>query len=183
MTSASLFLIVFFEDAIQVLFQDSLFLDSYLSMVILIFGIIFAGTIDSVDISYSSIGRPDILFKLGFLVAPINIFLNFTLIPLYSIEGAALATMLTLFLVRLPHFYLFPKIIGVQLYSISFRIMFISYALTILAYQGFQILNNPLFEIILIFLTFYSILLSLEYVKISELTDLKRRFYTKSNHE
>lgn len=76
------------------------YLDAAKSLLILAIGKIFYATVGFSGIALSMIGRAGIATGGNLLVTALNVALNYMLIPLYGIEGAALATAISAFVVN-----------------------------------------------------------------------------------
>ncbi len=90
----SLGMTIFGKDLILLLFKTS-FISAVLPLQILLIGAVIRGVIISIGSIWLSAGRPDMGYKLPLITVVPNILLNYTLIPAYGIEGAAIATILS----------------------------------------------------------------------------------------
>jgi len=87
----------------------------------LLFGYYFRIISGSIGEIFQNTGHERLQSKLVFLFAVLNIFLNFILIPKYGINGAAIATMLTLILGRIISlFYFYQNFKFIPLLTFNF---------------------------------------------------------------
>lgn len=81
---------------------------------ILIIGTIIYSSVKSVNTVFAGIGRVDLFAKIPLISAVTNISLNFLLISLYGINGAATATAISLVVYVIVMIYLMKKIVGIN---------------------------------------------------------------------
>jgi stage V sporulation protein B len=89
------------------------FIESASPFYIIITGIFVFGITKSVNSLFASIGRVDLFAKMPTLSATVNFILNLLLIPLYGINGAAFATLVSLLIYAVFMIYYMKKIIGI----------------------------------------------------------------------
>ena len=94
------------------IYGDS-FIESVSPFYILIMGTFIFGITKSVNSLFASIGRVDLFAKIPTLSATANFILNLLLIPLYGINGAAFATLLSLLIYVVIMIYYMKNIIGI----------------------------------------------------------------------
>ncbi|MEW5760948.1 MAG: flippase [Candidatus Thermoplasmatota archaeon] len=110
---------------------------------LLIIGMIFYGTAISISTVYEGSGRPDITMKIAFLVCIISIFLDLLLIPIFGINGAAIATSSTVLVQAILIFALLNRVLSIRInYLIVWKII-ISAIFSVIA---FIVLRNFIFD-------------------------------------
>jgi stage V sporulation protein B len=77
------------------LFYSSAYLPAFLSLSILIFGLGFFTILSIMTTIITASGRPRVSMLIALVLVPLSIVFNMYLIPLYQLEGAALATTVT----------------------------------------------------------------------------------------
>lgn len=97
---SSFALVLFGQFIIETLFSKE-FLLAYSPLLILLVGYSINAPISSINGTLQSIGKVTLLFRISLLCAIINFSLNFLLIPEYGVNGAAIATSISLTLVAL----------------------------------------------------------------------------------
>jgi len=90
------------------------FLPAVMPTKILTACVIFYGAAGSIGGSFASFGRPKVALKLSALSAATNVVLNMILIPALGLEGAALATGLSLFVVALLYVPVLRRVMDVH---------------------------------------------------------------------
>jgi len=100
----SLILIFFGQFLIEIIFSID-FLPAYTPLLILLVGYFIYSPILSVNGTLPSIGKVTIMFKVSFICAVINTFLNILLIPVYGMAGAAIATSTALIFITVLRVY------------------------------------------------------------------------------
>ena len=100
----SFILVISGKFLITLLFTDE-FLPAYLPMLVLLIGHTIYAAYVSLGGCLSSIGKVNIVFKLGAISAGLNILLNIGLIPRFGLLGAASATSISLIFTSLINFY------------------------------------------------------------------------------
>lgn len=88
--------IVFFAKEIITLIYGYDFIHSVFSAQVLVVGTVIFGVMKSIGGTITGVGRPDLSAKIVVISASINILLNFLLIPKFGIDGAAVATCISL---------------------------------------------------------------------------------------
>lgn len=105
----------FFASEIVRLIYGAKFGDSVLPLQILLVGTVIWGVVISIGGSVTGAGRPDLGMRLVAISAITNLGLNLLLIPLMGIEGAAIATTVSLVVASLVGIYLTVKIVLVKI--------------------------------------------------------------------
>ncbi|RJS49576.1 MAG: hypothetical protein CIT03_01935 [Methanobacterium sp.] len=108
-------LLVLFSNYFIISLLDPDFLDAIIPIAILTIGMISFGTVSSVGMSFSSIGRPDIALKMNFICAILNFCLNLILIPYFGIVGAAIGTSTSFTVLTVLCFYSLNRILNVKI--------------------------------------------------------------------
>lgn len=85
-------LIIFLSEDIIFVLLGREFLSAVLPATILVFAMIFFGSMASIGSAFSAAGRPDIPYKLNLVSLSVNILLDMMLIPIIGISGAAIGT-------------------------------------------------------------------------------------------
>lgn len=91
----SMLIIIFSPYIISFLFTDE-YLEAYIPLLILIIGYSFGASFGSIGATLSSIGKVRIALYIGVVCGIADIFLNTILIPSFGMNGAALATTITM---------------------------------------------------------------------------------------
>lgn len=90
-----IFLAVFGKILITILFKEE-FLPAYIPLIILLIGYGIRSPFVSIGGTLSSIGKVDVAFRVNLASSMINTILNFLLIPIFGLIGAASATSISL---------------------------------------------------------------------------------------
>ena len=115
------FLIIFFSKDIILLLLKPEFLPAVTPLTILIFGMIFFGSAGSVGSTATAMGRPDLEWKVistGGLI--VGLTLDFLLIPVLGITGAAIGTAASLLSILIAMIVIFRKIFDIKVQNILF---------------------------------------------------------------
>jgi O-antigen/teichoic acid export membrane protein len=104
----------FAKDIVTLIFGDS-FVYAVLPLQILIIGTVIFGLVKAIGSSLAGIGRVDVNLKITAFGAMVNIILNFLLIPLYGIVGAAIATITSFIIIALSIIYLTITIMHIKI--------------------------------------------------------------------
>ena len=104
----------FAKDIVTLIFGDS-FVHAVLPLQILIIGTVIFGLVKAIGSSLPGIGRVDVNFKVTSFGAMVNIILNFLLIPIYGIVGAAIATTTSFVIISLSIIYLTITIMHIKI--------------------------------------------------------------------
>ena len=102
--------------------------------------------------------KPKILMYIKLGGALLNIVLNFILIPVYGISGAATATMISFFCMAIAAYLINKKLISDVDYKSSRIVLFVAFIL--ITFLGHSIIYNNLFLVVLFFLTYTIIVYS-----------------------
>jgi O-antigen/teichoic acid export membrane protein len=105
---SSFALVLLGQFIIEILFSKE-FLLAYSPLLILLIGYSINAPISSINGTLQSIGKVTTVFRISLVCAIINLLLNFLLIPEYGIDGAAIATSISLTLVTLLKVYFINK--------------------------------------------------------------------------
>lgn len=114
----SLPLVIFGSFLIRLLFTEE-YMPAYIPLLILLIGYSIYSPWVSVGTVFSSIDKVNIVFKINALCAIINTMLNFIFIPIFGIEGAAIATSLALIFTCLINIYFIRKYIYISFSTIK----------------------------------------------------------------
>lgn len=144
-------LIIFFSENIILLLLKSEFLPAVMPNAILIFGMIFFGSMLSIGSAFSAVNRPDISFKINILVAVVNLSLGIILIPTLGIIGAAISTGISFSILTIATIYLLNKILNVKIDIQLYSKVLLALALIIIS---FFILKNTINLFLLISILF-----------------------------
>lgn len=87
--------VIFFSRDIILLLLHEEFMPAIMPLNILIYGLIFFGPVAAIGTIFTAMDRPDFTSKSNLLIAMINISLDIVLIPLLGITGAAIATVVS----------------------------------------------------------------------------------------
>jgi O-antigen/teichoic acid export membrane protein len=170
-----------FSDLIITLFYGTEYIEAANSMKILSIGMFFT-VFNGIQISFfSGIGKPQIGSIINYGAAGVNLVLNILLIPFFGIEGAAVATSISYFIMLAMGVWYMNKYIKIDVpikmwvYSICIGLVFLG---TILAMKRMLAMNWVL-ELAVILVVSGSIYAGLLFVtgvvKISELRDIYKR--------
>lgn len=111
-------LFFFSKDIIQLIYFNrphDEFLPAITPLNILIIGVIIRGPLVSVGAALSSIGKPEYTLYVVILITITNICLNILLIPLYGINGAAVATSISFVLGAIVGIYYREKLLKIKI--------------------------------------------------------------------
>ncbi len=103
----------FARDIITILFTEK-FIYAVLPLQILLIGTVIRGMAQPIGASLSAIGRPDLPLKVSTFVIVVNILMDIFLIPRMGIDGAAIATTISLILGALISLYLTVKHLSIK---------------------------------------------------------------------
>ena len=162
--------IIFFSKDIILLLLKSEFLPAVTPLTILIFGMIFFGSVGSVGYAFSAVGRPDIAWKIALVSLVVGLILDILLIPRFGISGAAVGTTAALLMYLILAIKLFKKILNIWVDIALFIKIFASLIFIFLLIIAFEkLVNYHIFGVSMILL--YILLLVL--AKIITSQDLK----------
>jgi len=105
--------LIYSKYAIELIYGDS-FGESIKPFRILLIGTIIFGVVKSISSVFAAIGRTDLFAKIPIISAIINVLLNFLLIPIYGITGAAIATATSLCVYSAIMVYYMKKLLRVS---------------------------------------------------------------------
>ncbi|MCK5560022.1 MAG: flippase, partial [Thermoplasmata archaeon] len=111
-------LLAFFaKDIIQFIYfnRPDEFLPAIIPLQILIMAFVFRGAFTSVGPAFGSIGKPGYTLHIVSIITVINVCLNIILIPLYGINGAAVATSFSFILGTCVGIYLLKKLLKITI--------------------------------------------------------------------
>lgn len=97
---------IIFGTYIIKIFFSSDYLPAYLPLIILVIGYTIYAPIMSIGTLFANIGRVSVSFKINTINIIINILLNISLIPIFGIMGAALATSIAVVFAALLNLYI-----------------------------------------------------------------------------
>jgi len=141
---------IFFGNKVISLVFGAEFEHSYFPLIILLIGTVLYGVTKSVGSIFASVGKVTLVYKIPLVSAISNIILNYVLIPVYGINGAAVATTIS-FVVSTALMIHYMKIL------INLKVDFIWY-IKVLCLTGFllcfyliskNLINNMLLGLIL----------------------------------
>lgn len=137
-----LILILIGKDIISLLLPSE-FLAAFLPLVILVFALMFYGSMVSVGATFAGVDRPDIPFKVNSIAVITNFCLNIVLIPILGIIGAAITTSTTYVMRTVIYFALFSRILNVKVNGLWFMRVLGVIGLMIMAFFVFKTWVNP----------------------------------------
>jgi stage V sporulation protein B len=171
----------FAEDIISGIYGQG-FLQSALPLQILLIGtVIFGVACTSIGGSLAGINRPDLSLKAAVISAAANVILNVTLIPKFGINGAAIATCTSLFIMTLIFGLMTIRTLSVKIDLRWFALMIIAALFGVLAFiAGIRFFNQFLLgSVILIIYTYLAlgIIIKIDDVQIaiSTINSLRKR--------
>jgi O-antigen/teichoic acid export membrane protein len=137
-------LLFFGQDVILILF-GSAFIPSVLPLQILIIGTVLFGISNSVTSAWDAVGRPEMGVKINIICAIPNVILNYILIQIWGIIGAAVATTVTFALLAFTRIYIIQKLTAVMLDTRWFMNVFILAEIVIILFfiSKFWLANLP----------------------------------------
>ena len=107
----SAFIVCFGKFMITSIFTDA-FAPAYIPMLVLLIGYSIFAVFVPIGGCLASIGKVQILYRIGAISAILNVLLNITLIPQFGIVGAAGATSISLIFIRITNLYFIIKYTG-----------------------------------------------------------------------
>lgn len=107
-------MLIYGQTIITLLYGRS-FIGSVSPLYILVLGTMIFSIIKCINSLFASIGRMDLFARIPTYSAIINIFLNFLLIPLFQMNGAAVATSISLLIYVLIMLYYMENLINIHL--------------------------------------------------------------------
>lgn len=145
------------------------FINSIFALKILIISLIFAFIIRPVNKVLVAIGKQKIPVYLTVIIGPLNIILNIILIPIFSLNGAAIATLISeILLFLITYFFLYKYSYRISLFKMSFKVIIASIIMGLFIYLFYSI--NL---ILLIFLSAIIYILAIFLLKIFDKIDFK----------
>lgn len=105
------FVLVFFRKYILGFFGDE-FIEGESALIFIVIGILFSAVTGTVDQILNMTNNQKILMRIIIVSFVLNILLNYFLIPTYSIEGAAVASLITNLILNLLCIYFIKKKLG-----------------------------------------------------------------------
>lgn len=106
--------LVFFGEFFILLVFEHSFVSAVLPLKILLLGAVVKGTWISVGSIFSAVGRVDLGYKFSPIMIVTNVVMNYLCIPVYGIEGAAIATTLSFFSILGVSAYMVKRIVHVE---------------------------------------------------------------------
>lgn len=158
-----LFLAFFTEQIIFLIFGEA-FMKAVNPLRILLIGTIVFGIFKSVGSFLPSIGYPNLSMKINGIAALLNVILNFLLIPLFGISGAACATIISFMIVACYSIYLMIKIGKVHISFKRYLQVFAITIFTIFIFTQYSWINIYLVGLFLL-LTYTSFIIVLIFTK------------------
>lgn len=137
---------VFFGKELVTVTLGTEFAHSYSPLIVLLIGTLFFGITKSVGSIFASVGKVSLVYKIPLVSAILNIILNIVLIPIYGMNGAAIATTVSLIVSTALMIYFMKTLIDI-------KVDFIWY-IKVLCLSGFLIcfyliLKNSISDILL----------------------------------
>lgn len=111
------FFIFYGKELVATLFGTE-FENSYTPLIILLIGTLFYGITKSVGSIFASMGRVDLVYKIPLISAILNLALSMALIPIYGINGVAVATTISFVVSTALTIYFMKTLIGIKTYFI-----------------------------------------------------------------
>ena len=167
-------LIIFFSKDIILLLLKPEFLLATTPLTILIFGMIFFGSVGSVGAAFSGVGRPDIPFKENVIAVIVNVSIDAILIPILGITGAAIGTATSLLLLVLLDFY-FYKTLNIKINLRTYAKVFVAIVPVLASFFIFKGCIN-LYLLICILFGVYAVLITKFILTKEDKKDLKETF-------
>ena len=117
LTLAGILFFFFAEDIIRIIYfnRPDEFLPAVLPLKILVLAFVIRGPLVSVGAVFGSIGKPEVTLYIIALITITNVILNIILIPMYGINGAAIATSFSFILSTVVGIYLREKILDIKI--------------------------------------------------------------------
>jgi O-antigen/teichoic acid export membrane protein len=121
LTLAGILFFFFAEDIIRIIYfnRPDEFLPAVFPLKILVLAFVIRGPLVSVGAVFGSIGKPEISLYIIALITITNVILNIILIPMYGINGAAIATSFSFILSTVVGTYLREKILDINMIVID----------------------------------------------------------------
>jgi stage V sporulation protein B len=140
---SSIFILFFGKYIIYYTF-GSKFEQAYLSLNILLIGTVVYGITKSVGSIFASVGKINIVYKIPLTSAILNIVLNSLLIPIYKINGAAVATTLSFIISSILTVYFIESLLEIKVdYKWYIKFLFSS-GIVVSSYLCLNKLIDPL---------------------------------------
>lgn len=147
---SSTFFIFLGNEMIDLIFGNE-FDDSYLPLVILLIGTFFYGITKSVGSIFASMGKVNLVYKIPFVSAVLNVMLNSMLIPFYGMNGAAVATTVSLLASTALMIHFMEKLIYIKIdYVWYLKVLFLSGIIVLLDIILKNLINDILLGLVLI---------------------------------
>jgi O-antigen/teichoic acid export membrane protein len=117
LTLAGIILFFFTEDIIKIIYfnRSEEFLPAIVPLKILVIAFIIRGPLVSVGSAFSGIGKPNVTLNIIAFITFMNIFLNILLIPIFGINGAAIATATSFIISSVIIMYLQQKLLKIKI--------------------------------------------------------------------
>lgn len=151
---------IFFGNRVISLIFGAEFEHSYFPLIILLIGTVLYGITKSVGSIFASVGKVSLVYKIPLISAISNIVLNIVLIPIYGMNGAALATTISLIVSTVVMISFMKTLINIRVDFIWYiKVLFLS-GLLICFFLSFKnLINDILLGVILqiIELTLFSV--------------------------
>jgi len=160
-----LLMVLFSERILMILFGDA-YVSGSIALGILAFGVLINAMVGPASLVITAYGRTKIILWCSFCGASVNVILNLFLIPIYVINGAAIATGFSLALTSILHLIFAYRIGGVQPFRWSYvKPLFASVVAVALVYLVVQYVIGvsviSLVVMLFVFVLLYFILLLL----------------------
>jgi len=149
LTLCSTFFIFFGMEIIDLIFGNE-FENSYFPLITLLIGTLFYGITKSVGSIFASVGKVNLVYKIPLVSAVSNVMLNSMLIPLYGINGAAVATTVSLLVAVTLMIHFMENLIDIKIdYFWYLKVLFLSGIIVCVDLILRNLINEMLLELVL----------------------------------
>ena len=153
---SSMFFVFFGKQIITLIFGAE-FEQAYMPLNILLVGTVLFGITKSVGSIFASVGKPNLVYRIPLVSAIINVILNLILIPIYGINGAAIATTVSFLVSMVLMFYFMSSLLSINIdYGWYFRLLIQSIVIFCLYFGLSKSINNILLGSVLILMQIIS---------------------------
>lgn len=153
---SSMFFVFFGKQIITLIFGAE-FEQAYMPLNILLVGTVLFGITKSVGSIFASVGKLNLVYRIPLVSAIINVILNLILIPIYGINGAAIATTVSFLVSMVLMFYFMSSLLSINIdYGWYFRLLIQSIVIFCLYFGLSKSINNILLGSVLILMQIIS---------------------------
>ncbi len=183
-------LIAFFSDSIMCLMFGSEYIVGATALRVLAFGYFIFSLFSLASSLLQSYGKTGIVMKCSFIGAGANIILNFLLIPVYGVNGAAIATTVSLVLLGILYFLFIYRIKKIQPIKLSYAkplfasliaLLVIYMMIKYMGYLSLSLLMCAFFVFLILYFVLLLIFRSFEEEDLIIMRAIDERFGIKSN--